>query len=126
MYIDSSVIVAIIFGEDSRKRCLSILNKAQDVISSALLEAEVLSAVKREGVGEETAKSLLKSISLFQPDSLLSAELDRVFSIGYCRGADAFHLAHALYLDPQTDELPFFTLDKQQEHVAKKLGFRCL
>lgn len=126
MYIDSSVIVAILFEESARHKCLAILNKATEVMSSSLLEAEVLSVVRREGVGKKTAMSLLNRISLFQPDRLLSIEFSRIFSLGYCKGADAFHLASALYIDPSAEELSFFTLDKQQFQLATRLGFKCL
>ena len=38
-------------------------------------------------------------------------------------GADAWHLACALFLDPDANELVFLTLDRRQRDVAKSIGF---
>ena len=46
-----------------------------------------------------------------------------VFEAGYLRGADAWHLATALYLTPDPGELTFLTLDERQGDIASKLGF---
>jgi hypothetical protein len=53
----------------------------------------------------------------------LTDEISRVLSAGYLRGADLWHVACALYLEPEPDELVFLTLDASQKAVAAKLGF---
>jgi hypothetical protein len=45
-----------------------------------------------------------------------------ILSIGYVRGADLWHLAVALFLDPKR-EIDFMTLDERQRDVSRKLGF---
>ena len=46
-----------------------------------------------------------------------------VLDAGQLRGADAWHLACALYLSPEPRELEFLTLDGRQAAVAVALGF---
>ena len=122
-YVDSSVIVGILFCEKESPAWIRYINSCDEVISANLTEAEVLSAATRESISLDSAKSLLDAISLIQPDRTLRKEYERIFSSGYCRGADAFHIACALYLDPEAKEIIFFTVDKQQEKVAKSVGF---
>ena len=42
----------------------------------------------------------------------------------YIRGADAYHLAAALRLDPTCAELDFLTGDKNQQSAARAIGFK--
>ena len=58
------------------------------------------------------------------PERPLTPELERVFATGYLRGADAWHLACALYLTQDPATLAFLTLDQRQRVVARRLGFR--
>jgi len=51
------------------------------------------------------------------------APAERVFAAGQVRGADAWHLATALWLTRHPAELPFLTLDARQREVASALGF---
>jgi len=53
----------------------------------------------------------------------LSVEMSRVFSAGYLRGADAWHLACALFYADDRTSLTFLTLDARQREVAERLGF---
>lgn len=57
------------------------------------------------------------------PERPLSLELERVLAGGYVKGADAWHLACALYVAEDPRELSFFTLDTRQRTVARRLGF---
>ena len=124
MYIDSSVVISILFEESKRGFCLKKIKEAQFVMSASLLEAEVYSAFAREKVNLLDAKKVLKRISLVYVNRSLDAELEHVFKAGYCRGADALHLAAALMISPDSKDLSFFTFDEQQRSVAKKLGFK--
>jgi hypothetical protein len=58
------------------------------------------------------------------PERPLTQELERVFASGYLTGADAWHLACALYLAQVPGTLAFLTLDRRQRAVARRLGFR--
>jgi predicted nucleic acid-binding protein len=132
LFVDTSVLVALAFGEPGHKRIRDLMSAAADVFASPLLEAEFRAALARERVDQDT--SLLKSIRWVLPDRSLSAELGRVYAVrsdvdqnvfaaGRARGADAWHLATALFLVPDPGELPFLTLDQRQRSVAEELGF---
>lgn len=90
------------------------------LLASSLLEAELMATCVRERV--ETPA--MPSLSWITPSRRLTAELDRVLESGYVRGADAWHLATALYVAPDPAELSFLSLDLAQSKVAKALGFR--
>lgn len=120
-YVNSSVLVAIALREPGGARAARRLGGFEHLYASDLLAAEVRSALVRERV--EWDASLLESISWVLPERPLGAELERVFATGYVRGADAWHLACALYLSPDAGELAFVTLDSPQASVATALGF---
>jgi predicted nucleic acid-binding protein len=121
-YLDSSAIIALIFGEQAASMSARRLQKFERLVSSNLLEGEVRAACVRERV--DFTDDLLAGISWIIPDRPLSTEIARVLDIGYLRGADCWHLATALYLAPDPAELEFITLDKTQVAVARRLGFR--
>lgn len=121
IYIDTSVLVAMFF--ENSEQYSQFLEDAEEIVSSSLLEAEFLSVIHREKANVSEGLRFLKQISLVVPDRSISKELELIFSKAYVRGADAFHLACALYLDPKANELRFLTADKQQEKAAKALGF---
>jgi len=50
--------------------------------------------------------------------------VDLGLEVGYLRGADLWHLATALYITEDPAQITFMTLDKSQQAVASKLGFR--
>lgn len=120
-YVDTSVVVAIRFNQAGAEHFREMLTRF-DVYASPLLEAEWRSAHRREQVEANLAD--LERIEWAHLDRTLSAELERVFEAGYVRGADAWHLATALYLAPDPGELTFLTLDDRQRGVAERLGFR--
>jgi predicted nucleic acid-binding protein len=126
IYVDTSVLVSIFFEGNNpiNRGFIEKLNTADEVVSCSLLEAEFLSVLKREKISFEGAKALLGQISLVFPDRSLFLELNKVLTTSYVRGADALHLACALYLDPGAAELIFLSYDKQQSSVAHQLGFR--
>lgn len=123
-YLDASVCVGILFGEDKNLKWQRFLNRQEEIVSSALMEPEVFSAAAREKVSLEKAEILLDCVSLIYPDRGLRKEYHRLFSSGYVRGASACHLATALYLDPEAKNLVFVTADNQQKALAKQLGFK--
>jgi len=122
-YIDSSCVVALAFGEPGAERLGEVLRSFEALYSSPLLEAELRSALARERVVEDPAR-LLQPIGWVHVDRPLTAELRRALAAGYLRGADLWHVACALLLSPEPDDLSFLTLDRQQRATAAELGFR--
>jgi predicted nucleic acid-binding protein len=121
IYLDTSGLVALAFAERGVTGIARRLEAATAVYSSNLLEAEFRSVLAREGVENG---ALLEPIRWIVPDRPLSGEFDRVLEAGYVRGADLWHLACALFVEPEPRELVFLTLDRRQRDMARKLGFR--
>ena len=126
VYVDSSVLVALLLRERGYEKTARFLEKRIPLFSSYLLEAELYATASREGISLETAGEFVDLVSLVLPDRSLKEEYRRIFEGGYCRGADACHVATALYLDPKTVNLGFLTADKDQAKIAKAVGFRLL
>jgi predicted nucleic acid-binding protein len=120
-YVDTSCLVAVAFGEAGSARLAKSLRSYDRLLASNLLEAELRSVFQRERIAQEPTE-LVSAISWVHPDRTLSAEMTAILSIGYVRGADLWHLAVALFLDPKR-EIDFMTLDKRQRDVSRKLGF---
>ena len=120
--VDTSCLVALAFGEPQAPRTLTRLRRFDRLFASALLEAELVAAFRRERV-EPDISNFTKDLALVSPDRPLSAELRRTADAGYLRGADMWHVACALFLSPDPGELTFLTLDDDQRAVARRLGF---
>lgn len=123
IYIDSSILVGILFNEKNSLKWQRHLKSREEVVSSFLAEAELFSAAAREKADLKLAEELLQFVSFVQPDRSLKKEYQKIFSLGYVRGADACHLATALYLDPEAKVIEFLTADSRQRQIAKELGF---
>ena len=121
-YVDTSCIVAAAFGEAVAAPIARRLSRFDRVLSSPLLQAELWSALVREGRDPTDAYS--SAIELVIVDRPLSEEVARVLEAGYVRGADCWHLATALFVAPDPAALTFLTLDVTQRKVAKALGFK--
>ena len=120
-YVDTSCIAAAAFGEKEAAAIMRRLARFDRVLSSPLLEAELFSALSREG--REITDTWSASVEYVIVDRPLGAEVARVLKAGYLRGADCWHLATALFLAPEPSQLAFVTLDAAQRKVAKALGF---
>jgi predicted nucleic acid-binding protein len=120
-YVDTSCLVAIAFAEPGYKAVASRLDRFDQLFASNLLEAELRAVFRREKVNADD--TLLGSLSWVFPDRALTAEIEAVLDAGQVRGADAWHLACALYLSPDPRELAFLTMDRRQARVAEALGF---
>jgi predicted nucleic acid-binding protein len=120
-YIDTSALVAIVFGEPGGAALARRLKGFDELLSSNLLEAELRAALVREGVSE--GESLLTWITWVLPDRRLGPEIERALSAGYLRGADLWHVACALFVTEDPRELAFVTLDERQRELAGGLGF---
>ena len=120
-YLDSSCLVALVLGEPSARRVGGMLRPFARLVSSNLLEAEVRSALGRERV--VPAADTFAGVGWVLPERALAQEFERVAALGTLRGADLWHVACALYLDPTAAELAFVTLDAAQRKVAAAVGF---
>ena len=120
-YVASSWVVAIAFGEAGHAGLLAEVDRYDRLYSSALLEAELWAACRREGVPQD--RELLAQVNWVLPDRPLSEELGVVLDAGYLRGADAWHVACALFLARVPGSMSFLTLDEAQGSVAGALGF---
>lgn len=121
-YVDTSCLVAIAFDEAGAARMAAQLRRFTRLFSSNLLEAELRSALKREEV-EDQELHLLSWLTWLYPNRPLTREIDRITALGYLKGADLWHLANALFLAPDTQDLTFLTLDKRQQEIGARLGF---
>jgi predicted nucleic acid-binding protein len=121
-YVDTSWLVAIAFDEPGARRLADRLRRFDRRFASNLLEAELRSALAREGVADRP-EPLLSWITWVYPNRPLTPELDQALAFGYLRGADLWHLATALFLAPEPEEIAFLTLDQRQREVAARLGF---
>jgi PIN domain nuclease of toxin-antitoxin system len=120
-YVDSSCVTAVAFAEPGFRDVMARLSRFH-LISSNLLEAELLSSMAREEIAGNPG-SLLAWIQWVLPKRTLSQELRKVLEIKAPRGADLWHLACALYMRRKFPDLAFLTLDRNQGDVAKELGF---
>lgn len=121
-YVDTSVMVAIAFGEDGADGLADRLNGFSRIISSNLLEAELRAACSREGCQVPT--DLLDRIGWILTNRPLSDEIKTALAAGYLRGADLWHVATALYAAPDPGAVSFITLNDNQARVAAALNFK--
>jgi predicted nucleic acid-binding protein len=119
-YADASVFASLAFREADAARMRRQLARFDRVVTSVLTEAELASALKREGVALPNSP-LLGAALIASPDPL-SQEIQEVLGAGHLRGADCWHVAVALNYSPDRD-VTFLSLDKAQRAVAAKLGF---
>jgi uncharacterized protein with PIN domain len=123
-YIDSSCVVALAFGEAGARKIAAAARTYTQLIASNVLEAEVRAALARERAIPPA--SLFESISWVHPQRSLEKEMAQALAHGVLRGADLWHVACALYLDPTAKEIAFLTLDESQGRVAAAVGFKML
>lgn len=121
-YVDTSVIVAIAFGEEGAQSLAARLEGYSRLVSSNLLEAELRAACRRER--QPVPVRLLARIGWILTHRPLSPEMETALEAGSLRGADLWHVASALYATPEPAAIAFVTLDPEQAKVAAALGFR--
>lgn len=78
----------------------------------------------RERLDLSRAREALQAVSLIFPERSLQKECLTVLKGGYCRGADLWHVANALYIDPQASHFVFVSADQRQGEIARLTGFR--
>lgn len=114
--------VAIALGEKGAPAVARRIPAFDTLVAANLVEAEVRSALAREGVRPD--RNPVAGLRWILPDRPLSSEIATVTAVGYVRGADLWHLACALYVAESPGELTFLTLDERQRDVAQALGFK--
>ena len=121
-YVDTSLVVALAFGEPSVAGFSDRLARLDRLCASPLLEAELLAAAEREGL-RSRVRRFIEPIHFVFPDRRLSNEIDAVLAHGHIRGADLHHLATALFLFDKPAGAFFLTFDARQDRFATALGF---
>ena len=122
VYLDTSAILSITFGESGWEAVASRLSAISHWMSSNLLEAEVRSAFARRRLTFNPG--VLFDIEWVYVSRSLSSEFEVVLAAGYLRGADLWHVATALHIFDEPSEVTFLTLDNRQREVAAALGFQ--
>jgi uncharacterized protein with PIN domain len=120
-YVDSSVVTAIAFAEESHRQLAQRLAQFDSLFAAPLLEAEVRSAANREQSSVD--EGWFAALTWVLPERGLRVEIIQALEAGYSRGADCWHLAAALHLAPDPAQLTFLTLDLHQREIATALGF---
>lgn len=120
-YADASVFAALAFREPEAARVRKRLAEFDRVVTSVFTEAELESALAREGM--ELTDSPMLGVEFVAAPEPLTSEIHDVLAAGYLRGADCWHVAVAVNYSPDRD-LTFLTLDAAQRKVARALGFR--
>jgi hypothetical protein len=125
-YVDSSCFIAVSLDEPGSGVLLERLSRFDRLFSSNLLEAELRSALTREG-RYGRIRNFITWIRWVLPRRRLTPEIEQILKVGWSKGPDLWHLACALFLRPDVnDPLFFLTLDGKQGEIARSLGFRGL
>jgi predicted nucleic acid-binding protein len=129
VYVDTSVMVKRMLEEDESEaldeHLVEVLGSAHELVSSALLELELMRLCVREGLPRDLAAAVLSNVSTM---AISRDVLERASSIAEpVRTLDAIHLGTALRL---TDEVggdsalaEIVTYDAQLARAAEALGF---
>ena len=122
-YVDASCLLSVALTERGWAAVEQRLNAFTDLFASNLLEVEFRAACARERVPPDTR--LLTRVRWVLPTRPLTEEIATVLATGrFLRGADAWHVACALYLVRAGAALAtFLTLDERQRSAAQRLGF---
>ena len=120
-YIDTSVLVAIAYGEEGHKEIASRLSDLDRAFASNIVEAELHALLSAEGHKKETGR-LTRCLTWVYPHRPLSQEYARILAAGKAAGTALWHLACALYLQEEVGELAFLSADTQQAELATRLG----
>lgn len=136
-YLDSSVLLSLIFGDASSEQAKSLF-KTYRWVSSKLLLFECTNVLIRESQSQKNGDLLLKK-SLKYLDKLTSQVniipisndvLNKILSdkrISKGRTLDAIHLASALYVQDNCEEkLQIASFDKRLLDLSVELGLESL
>ncbi len=122
IYVDTSVILALVFAEDRVPR--ATLWK-ESLVSSRLLEYELWTRMRERRVpaeGVEAARETLGRIALLDISRDLVARVLEPFPAPL-RTLDALHLASAQFLADQGVDIRIATYDERMRSAARAMGF---
>lgn len=118
-YLDPSAIVKLIIREPETAELVASLRRDPVVVSSALALTEVPRAAKRAGLRGQRANHVLAGLALVPvDDGILRAAAELGSSA--LPTLDAIHLATALSLQPDIDEL--VTYDPRVAEASTRAG----
>ena len=124
-YVDTSVVVSIMFEENDFMGAWQLLKKSDTLVSDRLLISELYSVLRCEEVEFKKASALIDSFSYLEHIDLRD-QLEEVLESGSIRGADCHHLAAALWTaGKHPSQLVFLTFDQKQSERAVSLGMQC-
>lgn len=131
VYVDSSVLLRVILGEPGRLRSWARIDHP---VSSELIRLECLRIIDRArlrlGLADEDVAgrraAVLETIATFSIVPVTAAVVERAAEpfptmIG---SLDAIHLASALLVRPEFDQLSFATHDRELGLAALSVGFQ--
>jgi uncharacterized protein with PIN domain len=134
-YFDTSVILAMLFSEDSASQVLRIWEESPVRVSSLLTSLECtnvaqrfankLPAATRLLWQEEADRWLKRTLAAISLHAISVTLLDRIRAepqLGKCRTLDAIHLGTVLLYRDADIALRLVTSDKRMISAAKELG----
>jgi uncharacterized protein len=124
IYVDSSALVKLVVEEPESGPLRALLERDPDQLASAIVEIEVIRAVRR-AVPELTAQAqrVVSQITVVEPNEAIrmrAAVLEPVT----LRSLDALHLATALELEDELNVL--LTYDERMAASARAFGLAVL
>lgn len=133
LYLESSAVVAWLFGEASAADMIRAMNEAEIRMTSALTIVEVERAIQRavahgivkEAMGHKLRGALERERANWTTMSLTPGVLTRAgraFPVEPVRTLDAIHLATALAFSEAFPDLAVFALDRRVSANAIALG----
>lgn len=137
LYVESSAVLAWLFGEPRGEGARTVLAAARQVLTSELTLIECDRAlIRAESLGEITAvtKADLTAVlrtaaarwSILKVDDDVVARARRPFSREPIRTLDAIHLASALVARSAVKDLTVLSLDDRIRDVGRQLGLEIL
>ena len=136
-YIDSSLILSILFEETSEKLSAELWKKRKNKFTSSLTQAEIYNNLYRAhkkihskhrdlwfNDRKEIAKILLSEIDQKKLDDSIFEIIKSNEILNDCKTLDSLHLATALSFKFNIDEsVEILSYDRNMNNVARKLGF---
>lgn len=139
-YVDTSLVLSILFEEDTMEESISLLDNSKSKFSSTITIAECynnLNKVKVSNVSQKMeiwystkVKELEKILSLLNfkvYDKDIVNLIKTNINLSGCKTLDSIHLATAMYIKMKTDsEIKILSYDKKMNKVGKKIGLETI
>ena len=137
IYLETSALLAALFGEPSEEKILSLLESTEAIATSTLTLLESRRAlIRRQAQGFISLRDRLQVMGLLARMSAdwdileISPEIQQrageAFPIEPVRSLDAIHLASALELFQLESDLKFLSLDQRVMENLEPLGITAL